>query len=107
MLLKRHTQTVRFIVRSSSTQASQNQMKRNGLPESASARKTFLWRNTQIVQALNRLLWFPGLWDGLQLGNLYKHRALHCDEEIIHYLGCVYQTWDFITLGVNAFANAC
>jgi hypothetical protein len=31
---------------------------------------------------------------------------LHCDEEIIHYLACVYQTWDFITLGVDTFANA-
>ncbi|KAH8749528.1 hypothetical protein F5883DRAFT_435712, partial [Diaporthe sp. PMI_573] len=63
-------------------------------------------RKTEIVQALNRLLRFPGLWDGLQLGNLHKHKALHCDEEIIHYLGLVYETWDLITLGVDAFANA-
>ena len=63
-------------------------------------------RKTEIVQALNRLLRFPGLWDGLQLGNLHKHRALHCDEEIIYYLGCIYETWDLITLGVDAFANA-
>jgi hypothetical protein len=47
------------------------------------------------------------IWDGLQLGNLHKHRALHCDEEIIHYLGCVFKTWNYINfLGVDAFANA-
>ncbi|KAH8753270.1 hypothetical protein F5883DRAFT_384728, partial [Diaporthe sp. PMI_573] len=63
-------------------------------------------RKTEIVRALNRLLRFPGLWDGLQLGNLHKHKALHCDEEIIHYLGFVYETCDLITLGVDAFANA-
>lgn len=63
-------------------------------------------RKTEIIQSLNKLLRFPGLWDGLQLGNLHKHRALHCDEEIIHYLGYVYETWDSITLGVADFANA-
>lgn len=39
-----------------------------------------LLRHSQLVQALDALLPFPGLWDGLQLGNIQRLLALHCDE---------------------------
>ncbi|KAI9774700.1 MAG: hypothetical protein M1839_001661, partial [Geoglossum umbratile] len=57
-------------------------------------------------EALDMLLVFPGLWDGLELGNIKKHLALHCDEEVLHYLGHIYTTWNEITLGNLAIQQA-
>ncbi|KAH0545345.1 hypothetical protein FGG08_000644 [Glutinoglossum americanum] len=55
--------------------------------------------NKNLLRALDELLDFPGLWDGLELGNIKKHLALHCDEEVVRYLRHVYDTWNEITLG--------
>lgn len=58
-----------------------------------------LLKRTQIVQALDKLLPLPGLWPGLQMGNIHKHLALHCDEQILHYLGHIDEIWSTITSG--------
>src|SRR5437764_4164907 len=56
-------------------------------------------KDKELVKAFDMLLVFPGLWKGLELGNIQKHQALHCDEEILHYLEHIYNTWNEITLG--------
>lgn len=53
-------------------------------------------RNGPILEALDALLPFTGLWDGLRLGNVHKHLALHCDEDIISYLHHVRDIWNRI-----------
>lgn len=65
-----------------------------------------LLRHRQLTEALDRLLPFPGLWRGLQLGNIHKHLALHWDEELLNYLTYVFDTWDNITNGNNALKQA-
>ena len=52
-----------------------------------------------VLQALDALLKFPGLWEGLELGNLHKHLALHCTEELVRYLRHVHDVWDYIAGG--------
>lgn len=39
-----------------------------------------LLRNDEISGALNELRGFPGLWKGLELGNVKRLFALHCNE---------------------------
>ncbi|KAF4635373.1 hypothetical protein G7Y89_g2720 [Cudoniella acicularis] len=46
---------------------------------------------------LDKLLQFPGLWEGLQLGNTRRHLALHCDRELLNYLKHIKKTWKSIT----------
>ena len=36
-----------------------------------------------LVKAFDNLIDFPGLWSGLELGNIRKILALHCDEVIL------------------------
>lgn len=45
-----------------------------------------LLKKKHIVRVLDELLPMPGLWPGLQLGNVHKDLALRCDEQIIHHL---------------------
>ncbi|KAI0836087.1 hypothetical protein F5Y06DRAFT_305432 [Hypoxylon sp. FL0890] len=52
-----------------------------------------------ILEAFDRLLVYPGLWEGLELGNLHKHIALRCTNEIVRFLDHIYSTWDYITGG--------
>lgn len=44
-----------------------------------------LLRHDRISGALNDLRGFPGLWKGLELGNVTKLLALHCDEASMAY----------------------
>ncbi|KAL5351786.1 hypothetical protein ACLOAV_003647 [Pseudogymnoascus australis] len=65
-----------------------------------------LLRHEEISGAFNELRDFPGLWKGLELGNIEKLLALHMDEEIIHYLRHIKSVWDKITLGKDALKRA-
>ncbi|RYC63898.1 hypothetical protein CHU98_g2318 [Xylaria longipes] len=56
-------------------------------------------RHRGVLEMLDRILVFPGLWEGLELGNLHKHLALRCNDEIARYLEHVEATWDLITGG--------
>ena len=47
---------------------------------------TQMQKDKDLVKAFDMLLAFPGLWSGLELGNIRKHLALHCNEEILRYL---------------------
>lgn len=51
-----------------------------------------------IGEKMYELTDYPGLSAGLQLGNVQKHLALHCDEEICNYLQHIKDTWSRITL---------
>ncbi|PSR84387.1 hypothetical protein BD289DRAFT_353975, partial [Coniella lustricola] len=65
-----------------------------------------LFGHAKITEAFNRLLLFPGLWVGLQLGNIHKHLALHCEQEILNYLEYVFVIWRRITNEDEALAQA-
>lgn len=56
-----------------------------------------LFKNTEIVEALDRLLPFPGIWDGLRIGNIHKYLALHFDEQLLNYFGVIQEVWLKIT----------
>lgn len=58
-----------------------------------------LLKRAPIVQALDHLLEYGGLIDGLQLGNMHKHFATHCDEQILKYIEYIQEVWNFITDG--------
>lgn len=49
-----------------------------------------------ILTALNRVMLFPGLQSGFQLGNINKHLATHYDEQIIAYLNHIHRIWDLV-----------
>ncbi|KAJ5240387.1 uncharacterized protein N7469_001978 [Penicillium citrinum] len=51
------------------------------------------FRNTFLTRQLNALLAIPGLWDGMQIGNLHKVNAMHCDEAISCYWGHIWNTF--------------
>lgn len=63
----------------------------------AKRRKNLSSSGKTVLQAFDALLVFPGLWEGLELGNLHKHLALHCTDELVRYLQHVHDTWDYIT----------
>ena len=66
----------------------------------AAKRKKNATRNgATVLQVLDILLVFPGFWAGLELGNLYKHLALYCTDELVRYLKHVYEVWDYIAGG--------
>jgi hypothetical protein len=52
-----------------------------------------------LVNALDGLLPFPGLWNDLHLGSIHEDFAMYCDEEMICYLRHIRTTWDAVTLG--------
>lgn len=54
-------------------------------------------RHSGVLETLDKILVFPGLWEGLEFGNLHKHLALGCDDEIVRYLEHVEATWAQIT----------
>lgn len=58
-----------------------------------------LLKRPKIMEALNKLLQFPGLIEGLQLGNIHKHLARHCDEHILRYLQHILEVWTYIAGG--------
>ncbi|EFY90693.1 hypothetical protein MAC_03273 [Metarhizium acridum CQMa 102] len=51
-----------------------------------------------IAEILYELTSYPGLKNGLKLGNIESHLATHCDEEMCHYLRHVKEVWRKITL---------
>lgn len=55
-------------------------------------------RQSGLLEKLDQLRAFPGLWNGFQLGNMEKHLKLHTPEEVSHYLQHVHKTWQLITL---------
>ena len=65
-----------------------------------------LLKNKDLVKAFDTLLPFPGLWCGLELGNIRNHLALHCDEELICYLRHIHSTWNELTLGNSVIQQA-
>ncbi|KAL1850474.1 hypothetical protein Daus18300_012888 [Diaporthe australafricana] len=52
-----------------------------------------------LLEKLDRLRPFPGLWAVFHLGNIEKYLALHTLSEILHYLELIYVVWEWITLG--------
>lgn len=46
----------------------------------------YLLPRGKILDALDRVMLFPGMRSGFQLGNIDKHLATHYDEQIINYL---------------------
>ncbi|CZR64890.1 uncharacterized protein PAC_14790 [Phialocephala subalpina] len=56
-----------------------------------------MFRHKSFITAFDKLLCFPGLWSGLELGNIRRHLALRCHEELLSYLEHVYRTWEEIT----------
>lgn len=50
----------------------------------------------KITAAMDEVMTFPGLRGGLQLGNIDKNLATHCDDMIIHYLHHTFRTWNAI-----------
>ncbi|KAI9727190.1 MAG: hypothetical protein M1834_008498 [Cirrosporium novae-zelandiae] len=55
-----------------------------------------LKKNHQLIQTFDALLPFYGLWPALKLGTLNRILPLHCQEEIIHYLELILNTWSAI-----------
>lgn len=62
---------------------------------------------SDLVEALDQLLDFPGLWIGLEIGNFTKHIGVHCNEEIICYIvNRIFRFGDAITLGIPVLRQA-
>lgn len=53
----------------------------------------YLLKRKAVLEAFDELLPFIGLWGGLQLGNIHKHLALHCDEQMISYIKQIRAVW--------------
>jgi hypothetical protein len=56
-----------------------------------------LLQRRELVDALDKLLEFPGIIGGLQLGNVHKHLALHIDEHIQRNFEHIHNIWSTIT----------
>jgi hypothetical protein len=52
-----------------------------------------------VIGAIENLISFPGIWSGLELGNVKRHQALYYNEEIRNYINYISDTWRIITLG--------
>ena len=59
-----------------------------------------------LVNALDGLLPYPGLWNDFELGSLHKQFAMHFDEAPVCYLRHIYTTLDAITLGEEDIREA-
>lgn len=59
-----------------------------------------------LLAHLDQLRVFPGLWDGLRLGCIEKHLAIHATEEMLRYLQHVFRAWRQITLEDPELATA-
>ncbi|PTB49512.1 hypothetical protein M431DRAFT_55278, partial [Trichoderma harzianum CBS 226.95] len=60
---------------------------------------TFIFDRPVIMDSLDRLLCYPGLWAGLQLGNWAKHLAAHVDKCIVNYLEYINSSYERIFSG--------
>jgi hypothetical protein len=63
-------------------------------------------KNQDLSKALDKLLIFPGLWCGLELGNTKRHIATHCTEEMCCYLDHIHNVWNLITQGDTIIQQA-
>ncbi|KAJ0123526.1 hypothetical protein J7T55_011991 [Diaporthe amygdali] len=52
----------------------------------------------ELLEKLDQLRRFPGLWDDFNLGNIEKYLALHIMDEILHHLQHIYDFWARVTL---------
>ena len=52
-----------------------------------------LLKHPDFTAAFDRLLVIPALWTDIQLGMLHIFLTLHCDEELLSYLGMIYKYW--------------
>ncbi|ESZ91825.1 hypothetical protein SBOR_7777 [Sclerotinia borealis F-4128] len=57
-----------------------------------------LLKHEDMTDLFDQLLPVPGLWAGLELGNIQKHLALRCDEEMTRYLKHIWSVWQDVTL---------
>ncbi|KAI3322916.1 hypothetical protein HD806DRAFT_536094 [Xylariaceae sp. AK1471] len=64
-----------------------------------------LFKEKAVYQALDELLPYTGLWDGLQLGNMHKHLALHCPNPIISYFHNIRDAYNRIFRGAEQFKS--
>lgn len=68
--------------------------------KSYSKRRDLSWllQKPNYTTKLDNIMQFPGLKWGLELGNIRRHFALRCHEELQRYLGRIYEIWNKITL---------
>lgn len=59
---------------------------------------SIMLRRSDIMEALDSMLSFPGHWSGLQLGNWAKHLAAHLDFAIVNYWKHIKKIWETIML---------
>lgn len=96
---------VRYYQKNGEDRLAQNWMIRLSNRKQRSLAQWFL--QNDLVEALDQLLDFPGLWFGLEIGNFTKHIGVHCNEEIICYIvNRIFRFWDAITLGIPALRQA-
>ena len=57
-----------------------------------------LLKSRAICERMFGLVQYPGLCGGLELGNIHKVLAEHCDEEICYHLDHIKDIWNMITL---------
>ncbi|KAL6695124.1 hypothetical protein J3F84DRAFT_399973 [Trichoderma pleuroticola] len=96
-------QNVRFYSKHSRATIAQEWMDK--LSRSKRHHLTLMFGRAGIMRALDRLLCFPGLWFGLQLGNWAKHLAAHVDKCIINYLSHIYNFYSRVMDGFEDMAD--
>lgn len=64
-----------------------------------------LLNHTSIVQAMDKLIQFPGQWQGLDLGNWAKHLSAHVDFALVNYLGHILKQWTAIVAGYEHLSH--
>jgi hypothetical protein len=65
-----------------------------------------LLKHEAFLKAMDMLLLFPAVLEDLELGNVRNMIALRCDENLIHHLRYIYNTWDRIMLGSPTVRHA-
>ncbi|KAH8600139.1 hypothetical protein B0O99DRAFT_590536 [Bisporella sp. PMI_857] len=67
----------------------------------SNSKRTILQRllRDPLKKSFDLLLDFPGIWCGLEIGNISRHFALRCPEEVTNYLEHnILEVWNNITL---------
>ncbi|PTB34937.1 hypothetical protein M441DRAFT_154567, partial [Trichoderma asperellum CBS 433.97] len=90
-------QTIRYFVHQKKFDIAQEWM--NALSAPKKHHLNLMLGRPAIISAMDELLPFPGLWDGLQLGNWAKHLAAHADDLIINYLKRIKRVYSRIFQG--------
>ena len=58
-------------------------------------------KREDILDSMDRVIPFTGLWDDLTLGNWAKHLAAHCDSLIVNYWKHIATVWSAIFHGLE------